>query len=41
MLMITNDHVDSKQIHSPVHFVVRNDGNDRGDTDAVCEAIPE
>lgn len=30
-----------KQIHSPVHFVVRNDGNDGGDTDAVCEAVPE
>lgn len=30
-----------KQIHSPVHFVVRNYGNDGGDTDAVCEAIPE
>lgn len=28
-------------MHSPVHFVVRDDGNDGGDADAVRQAVPE
>lgn len=27
--------------HPPVHFVVVNDGNNRGDADAVRQAVPE
>lgn len=30
-----------EQTHSPVHFVVRDDGNDGGDADAVRQAVPE
>lgn len=31
----------NKRMHPPVHFVVRDDGNDGGDADAVCQAVPE
>lgn len=29
------------QIHSPVHLVIRYDGNDGGNADAVRQAVPE
>lgn len=28
-------------IHSPVHLVIRNDGNNSSNTDAICQAVPE